>query len=80
MVAIARPLAAAAAVVAGTLNSRAGNGPASCSLASYKPQFPTTQTTLVAPDLAPNFVGFAFGVQNYTCSDAGTWTCVSSGL
>ncbi|KAI0760143.1 hypothetical protein C8Q74DRAFT_1372087 [Fomes fomentarius] len=74
MVAIARPLAAAAAVVAGTLNSRAGNGPASCSLASYKPQFPTAQTTLVAPDLAPNFVGFAFGVQNYTCSDAGAWT------
>ena len=74
MVAIPNAFIAGAAAIA-ALNPRAGG---SCSLANYKPAFPAGQTTLVAPAQAPKFVGLAFGVQNYTCSDASTYTYVCS--
>ncbi|EJF57394.1 hypothetical protein DICSQDRAFT_163451 [Dichomitus squalens LYAD-421 SS1] len=45
-----------------------------CPITDYVPSFPAGQTTLVAPSENPKFLGLAFGVQNYTCSSANTFT------
>ena len=39
---------------------------------------PKNQTALVAPSSAPKYVALGVGVQNYTCSDNGTWEYVVS--
>ncbi|KAI0642612.1 hypothetical protein C8Q79DRAFT_1002983 [Trametes meyenii] len=45
-----------------------------CALTSFVPQFPAGQTQLVAPTKPANFIGLAFGVQNYTCSSSNNYT------
>ncbi|KAH9886460.1 hypothetical protein C8Q73DRAFT_658233 [Cubamyces lactineus] len=45
-----------------------------CSIDKFVPQFPSGQTQLVAPSQPPKFIGLAFGVQNYTCSNTNTFT------
>ncbi|KAI0739097.1 hypothetical protein C8Q80DRAFT_1124487 [Daedaleopsis nitida] len=74
MVAISNAFITGVAAIAG-LSPQAGG---QCSLANYKPAFPANQTTLVAPAQAPKFLGLAFGVQNYTCSDASTYTAAGA--
>ncbi|TBU44734.1 hypothetical protein BD309DRAFT_861645 [Dichomitus squalens] len=49
-----------------------------CPINNYVPSFPSNQTTLVAPSGEPNFLGLAFGVQNYTCSNADTYTSIGA--
>ncbi|KAI0262544.1 hypothetical protein BC834DRAFT_828732 [Gloeopeniophorella convolvens] len=44
-----------------------------CSVPASVLQVPAGQTQLVAPTTAPNFVALGVGVQNYTCSAAGTY-------
>ncbi|KZV72710.1 hypothetical protein PENSPDRAFT_683451 [Peniophora sp. CONT] len=39
---------------------------------------PPGQTALVAPSSPPKFVGLGVGVQNYTCSPAGTFTNIGA--
>lgn len=45
-----------------------------CSIPASVLQVPSGQTLLVAPTVAPSFVALGVGVQNYTCSAAGTYT------
>ncbi|KAI0066824.1 hypothetical protein BV25DRAFT_1848213 [Artomyces pyxidatus] len=45
-----------------------------CSVPASALQLPANQTQLVVPTTAPNYVALGVGVQNYTCSAAGTWT------
>ncbi|TFK89939.1 hypothetical protein K466DRAFT_563841 [Polyporus arcularius HHB13444] len=40
----------------------------------FNPHFPPDQTQLVKPTKLPQFLGLAFGVQNYTCSNTNTYT------
>ncbi|EIW55307.1 uncharacterized protein TRAVEDRAFT_131759 [Trametes versicolor FP-101664 SS1] len=47
---------------------------AGCSIDTFVPAFPSGQTQLVAPTVPPNFIGLAFGVQNYTCSASNNFT------
>ncbi|KAI0631046.1 hypothetical protein C8Q77DRAFT_179360 [Trametes polyzona] len=47
---------------------------AGCSIQDFKPQFPSGQSQLVVPSNPPNFIGLAFGVQNYTCSSSNNYT------
>ena len=47
---------------------------AGCSISDFKPSFPAGQTQLVVPQYPPNFIGLAFGVQNYTCSSSNNFT------
>ena len=56
----------------------AGEGIANCKIDKFVPNFPHGQNQLVAPSKPPRFIGLAFGVQNYTCTPAGNYTCVSS--
>ncbi|KAF9814153.1 hypothetical protein IEO21_05291 [Rhodonia placenta] len=52
---------------------------ADCNIASFVPQFPAGQTQLVVPtDIKPHFIGLAFGVQNYTCSESGTFSNIGA--
>ncbi|KAH9941596.1 uncharacterized protein BXZ73DRAFT_88107 [Epithele typhae] len=75
MVAIARSLISSLAAFAASTPSNTGRGRvSSCSLRTLKLDFPANQTTLVAPTQPPKLLGLAFGVQNYTCSSAGTYT------
>ena len=53
-------------------------GLAGCPIDKFVPQFPAGQTQLVAPTKPTKFLGLAFGVQNYTCSSANNYTCVST--
>ncbi|VDB88887.1 unnamed protein product [Peniophora sp. CBMAI 1063] len=39
---------------------------------------PANQTTIVAPSSAPKYVALGVGVQNYTCSSAGTFTNIGA--
>ncbi len=43
----------------------------------FNPHFPPDQTQLVKPTKLPQFLGLAFGVQNYTCSNTNTYTYVA---
>lgn len=46
-----------------------------CSLSGFTPSFPPGQTQLTVPNAsAPQFIGLAFGVQNYTCSSSNNYT------
>ncbi|KAL4260168.1 Protein of unknown function DUF3455 [Pleurotus pulmonarius] len=45
-----------------------------CDLSKAKISIPSGQTALAQPTLAPSYVSVAIGVQNYTCTDAGTYT------
>ncbi|KDQ31883.1 hypothetical protein PLEOSDRAFT_1100408 [Pleurotus ostreatus PC15] len=45
-----------------------------CDISKAKISIPSGQTALVQPTLAPSYVSVAIGVQNYTCTDAGTYT------
>ena len=71
-------LAAAAAKYAGHMmgSNYSAEGVANCAISGYVPQFPSGQTALVAPTTQPNFIGLAFGVQNYTCSNQNNYTYV----
>ncbi|KAH9933035.1 uncharacterized protein B0H18DRAFT_674912 [Fomitopsis serialis] len=52
---------------------------ADCSLAGYVPALPPNQTQLTIPsNLDPEFLGLAFGVQNYTCSSSNSYTSVGA--
>ncbi|KAH9933049.1 uncharacterized protein B0H18DRAFT_1093073 [Fomitopsis serialis] len=52
---------------------------ADCSLSGFVPSFPSNQTQLTVPsNLDPEFIGLAFGVQNYTCSSSNTFTNVGA--
>ncbi|TCD70716.1 hypothetical protein EIP91_002092 [Steccherinum ochraceum] len=52
---------------------------AGCSVAHKQLTVPTGQTQLVVPSTTtPSFVGIGVGVQNYTCSAAGTFTNVGA--
>jgi len=52
----------------------------SCSVpaSALQTDLPTGQTALVAPSFAPNFVALGVGVQNYSCSAAGTFTNIGA--
>ncbi|KDR66479.1 hypothetical protein GALMADRAFT_106427 [Galerina marginata CBS 339.88] len=58
-------------IVSGLVLKRSG-----CSVQGLK--VPTLPTPLVAPSTAPSWVALAVGVQNYTCSSAGTYTNVGA--
>ncbi|KAJ8515026.1 hypothetical protein ONZ45_g7492 [Pleurotus djamor] len=45
-----------------------------CDISNARINFPEGQTGLAAPAASPSFIGVAIGVQNYTCSDSGTFT------
>jgi len=45
-----------------------------CSTSSDILSVPSGQSVLVVPSGAPSFIGLGVGVQNYTCSSAGTFT------
>ncbi|KAH9847426.1 hypothetical protein C2E23DRAFT_741801 [Lenzites betulinus] len=47
---------------------------AGCSISDFRPSFPAGQMQLVVPQTPPNFIGLAFGVQNYTCSSSNNYT------
>ena len=48
-----------------------------CDVSKATIPLPGNQTQLIAPtDTKPRFVGIGVGVQNYTCSSAGTYTYV----
>ncbi|KAH8101195.1 hypothetical protein BXZ70DRAFT_115636 [Cristinia sonorae] len=47
---------------------------AGCSVANKQMDIPAGQTQLVNPTIPPSFIGLGLGVQNYTCSSAGTFT------
>jgi len=52
---------------------------ADCSLSGFVPSFPSNQTQLTIPsNLDPQFVGLAFGVQNYTCTSSNNFTNVGA--
>ncbi|KAJ8502611.1 hypothetical protein ONZ45_g11598 [Pleurotus djamor] len=45
-----------------------------CNISNAKLPLPAGQTGLVPPTSAPSYISVAIGVQNYTCTDAGTFT------
>ncbi|KAJ8453892.1 hypothetical protein ONZ45_g19523 [Pleurotus djamor] len=49
-----------------------------CNISNAVLKLPAGQTGLVAPIGKPSFIAGAIGVQNYTCSDAGTYTSVGA--
>ncbi|KAH9941592.1 uncharacterized protein BXZ73DRAFT_97982 [Epithele typhae] len=49
-----------------------------CSLAGFTPSFPAGQSQLVAPTNPARFIGLAFGVQNYTCSQNNNYTAAGA--
>ncbi|KAJ8515689.1 hypothetical protein ONZ45_g6931 [Pleurotus djamor] len=49
-----------------------------CNISNAVLKLPAGQTGLVAPTGKPSFIAGAIGVQNYTCSDAGTYTSVGA--
>ncbi|KAJ8488460.1 hypothetical protein ONZ45_g13946 [Pleurotus djamor] len=51
---------------------------ASCNISNAVLKLPAGQTGLVPPSGKPSFIAGAIGVQNYTCSDAGTFTSVGA--
>ena len=56
-------------------NGPPGNFP-SCPISNATLTFPEGQTALsIPPGQVPNHIFFGTGVQNYTCSDSGTYTC-----
>ncbi|KAL5531516.1 hypothetical protein ACEPAG_4393 [Sanghuangporus baumii] len=49
--------------------------PSNCSVASAKPDLPSGQTNITVPSgQVPETIALGVGVQNYTCTDAGTYT------
>ena len=80
--------ATAAPVNSGSFGSLWGNsfpGPwgsnqlSGCDVSSFVPTFPSNQTAIVSPSGVPvTHLGLAFGTQNYTCSNASTYTYVAS--
>ncbi|KAH9933039.1 uncharacterized protein B0H18DRAFT_870852 [Fomitopsis serialis] len=52
---------------------------ADCSLSGFVPSIPSNQTQLTIPsNLDPEFIGLAFGVQNYTCASSNNFTNVGA--
>ncbi|KAH9939559.1 hypothetical protein B0H21DRAFT_35619 [Amylocystis lapponica] len=50
-----------------------------CDISTFVPTIPSGQTLVLPPTNAtPSFIGLAFGVQNYTCTSAGTYTNVGA--
>lgn len=47
--------------------------PGSCDISHAQMALPANQTALAQPSGAPSFVLLGVGVQNYTCSAAGTY-------
>jgi len=45
-----------------------------CDVSKATISFPAGQTALTEPSATPSFIGIGVGVQNYTCSTAGTYT------
>ena len=62
-------LALASAALGGPIERRA-----TCDVSRAKMAVPAKQTQLVAPTAAPSYILLGVGVQNYTCSSAGTYT------
>ncbi|OCH85781.1 hypothetical protein OBBRIDRAFT_285503 [Obba rivulosa] len=51
----------------------------SCDVSAFVPTFPPNQTQLVVPNnTVPSFIGLAFGVQNYTCTQFNNFTNVGA--
>ncbi|KDQ28587.1 hypothetical protein PLEOSDRAFT_1075615 [Pleurotus ostreatus PC15] len=55
-----------------------GNTERSCNISNAKLTLPRNQTALTNPSFPPTFITVALGVQNYTCTDAGTFTSVGA--
>ncbi|KAL4258841.1 hypothetical protein AB1N83_009673 [Pleurotus pulmonarius] len=66
-------LFAASAVIAAP-----GDTERSCNIANAKLKLPSNQTALANPSFPPAFITVALGIQNYTCTDAGTFTSVGA--
>jgi len=72
-------LLCSSALLVNAIPTSSSKGSCHCDLKGVQIQLPSNQTTLSVPaGQTPRFVALGVGVQNYTCSSAGTFTSVGA--